>query len=526
MRTRFFALVIVFLNILCIFSLNTTAKDISLYINDKKIECDAPPTIRNDRTLVPVRAIMEAFGATVKWNELTKAVTVSLDGNNVVLTINSKKAKVGTTLTFLDCEPVIIEDRTFVPVRFIAETFNFKVNWDSENYAVLITEKPKPEIFDVPEQDSDNSNTDTKNDISGNVSEPEKYTNKITNIKTSFSSGTFSLKITAYDPISEYEIFPLSNPERIVLDLKDCRYSDANTISINKNGISSVRFGDQDYGIRIVTDIESPTTYNVTLSSDKKILTLYIDEIISDKNESSDKPTSNSPVVSNPDIDSDKEDDSSDISENPSENEETEPLEPEYITSVVIDAGHGGSDTGAIGYDENGEAVLYEKDVNLFVANEVVSILKSKGIEVYSTRSSDVYVPLAGRTTFANSKGATLFVSVHSNSFTNAEANGTLTIYSKAKDEKYPNKMPSEDIADIIQEDLYKVLETYDRGITSEDDLYVLRHSEMPAVLIELAFISNLDDRAILADDEAMSAAAKSIADSIEYIINNQQKEG
>ena len=305
MRTRFFALVIVFLNILCIFSINTTAKDISLYINDKKIECDAPPTIRNDRTLVPVRAIMEAFGATVKWNELTKAVTVSLDGNNVVLTINSKKAKVGTTLTFLDCEPVIIEDRTFVPVRFIAETFNFKVNWDSANYAVLITEKPKPEIFDVPEQDSDNSNTDTKNDISGNVSEPEKYTNKITNIKTSFSSGTFSLKITAYDPISEYEIFPLSNPERIVLDLKDCRYSDANTISINKNGISSVRFGDQDYGIRIVTDIESPTTYNVKLSSDKKILTLYIDEIISDKNESSDKPTSNSPVVSNPDIDSD-----------------------------------------------------------------------------------------------------------------------------------------------------------------------------------------------------------------------------
>ena len=156
----------------------------------------------------------------------------------------------------------------------------------------------------------------------------------------------------------------------------------------------------------------------------------------------------------------------------------------------------------------------------------MVSILKSKGIEVYSTRSSDVYVPLAGRTTFANSKEATLFVSVHSNSFTNAEANGTLTIYSKAKDEKYPNKMPSEDIADIIQEDLYKVLETYDRGITSEDDLYVLRHSEMPAVLIELAFISNPDDRAILADDEAMSAAAKSIADSIEYIINNQQKEG
>lgn len=526
LRLRFSALVIIFLTVLCAFSFSISAKEISLFVNDKKIECDAPPTIQNDRTLVPVRAIMEAFNATVKWNDLTKSVTVSHNGINVVLTINSKKAKVGTVLSFLDCEPIIIDNRTFVPVRFIAETFKFNVKWDNTNYAVLISAIPPPELSTSTETPDNN---DVKNEDSVLKAEPEKYTNKITNIKTSFSSGRFCIKITTTEPVSEHKIFPLSNPERIVIDLKDCVYGNAGTISVNNRGITSVRFGSQEYGLRIVTDIVSATTYNFKFSADKRILYVYIDEISDDNNKNTEANNQNNITSDKNNEEPDNQTTITKPDTNDSLSDETNnelPLEKEIITSVVIDAGHGGSDTGAIGYDENGNAVLYEKDVNLKVAKEVVALLHSKGIEVHSTRSSDVYVPLAGRTTFANTKGATLFVSIHSNSFTSPDANGTLTIYSKSKDETYKNKMPSKDIADIIQKDLYKVLETYNRGITSEDDLYVLRNSEMPAVLIELAFISNESDRAILADDTAMSAAAQSIANSIESIIKNQEKEG
>ena len=509
MKLRISALITLCFIIFNLFTFAVSAKEISLYVNAEKIKCDSPPIIQNDRTLVPVRAIMEALGASVKWNELTRAVTISLGETSVILTINSNRAKVGTVLKFLDCEPVIIDDFTFVPVRFIAETFNFKVNWDNKNYAVLISSQqilPNPEING---SGSDNAGTET---------EINKYTNPVTHVKTSFSSERFALTITTTDPIAEYDVFPLSSPERIVLDLKDCSYDNPETLKIDSNGISSIRFGTQNYGLRVVIDIASATTYDINLSSDKKILTLYVDKAVSDK------PSN---AGNNSDDSADRIPGSTLPSDKPSESvpevtPDNSTIEKEIITSVVIDAGHGGSDTGAIGYNENGEAVLYEKDVNLKVANKVTELLKARGITVYSTRSSDVYVPLAGRTTYANNKEAQLFVSIHSNSFTNSDANGTVTIYSKAKDELYPNKMPSKNIADIIQDNLYQVLGTYDRVITSEDELYVLRHSKMPAVLIELAFISNEQDREILASDSAMSKAAASIADSIEYIINNQ----
>ena len=96
------------------------------------------PIILDSRTLVPVRSIIEAFGGRVNWDEKTKSVTALLNSDRVILTINSKEAYFNKKLYTLDTVPVIINDRTMLPIRFIAESFNLGVAWQEKNKTVWI----------------------------------------------------------------------------------------------------------------------------------------------------------------------------------------------------------------------------------------------------------------------------------------------------------------------------------------------------------------------------------------------------
>lgn len=100
---------------------------------------DQPPVILNDRTLVPLRGIFEALGATVSWEQNTKTVTATKEGTTIRLTIGSAKAhKNGMTIN-LDQPPQLINDRTMLPVRFVSEALGAEVNWDQRIRTVVIT---------------------------------------------------------------------------------------------------------------------------------------------------------------------------------------------------------------------------------------------------------------------------------------------------------------------------------------------------------------------------------------------------
>ena len=98
-----------------------------IIINDKKATIDAEPIIRNDRTYVPFRALAEAFGAEVAYDEATQAVTAELNGVTVVMTIGSATYTVNGAEKTMDVAPFINGSRTMVPVRFAAEAFGIKV---------------------------------------------------------------------------------------------------------------------------------------------------------------------------------------------------------------------------------------------------------------------------------------------------------------------------------------------------------------------------------------------------------------
>lgn len=98
------------------------------------------PMIINDRTLLPVRAVVEAMGGSVEWDGDSQTVTLTRDDDVIRLIIDSETAYLNGLSHILDSAPVIINDRTMLPIRFIAESFGFEVEWDAEDRSVIITE--------------------------------------------------------------------------------------------------------------------------------------------------------------------------------------------------------------------------------------------------------------------------------------------------------------------------------------------------------------------------------------------------
>jgi N-acetylmuramoyl-L-alanine amidase len=175
---------------------------------------------------------------------------------------------------------------------------------------------------------------------------------------------------------------------------------------------------------------------------------------------------------------------------------------------IVLDPGHGGSDTGAA---HNG---LVEKTLTLDIANRLRSRLIQRGWIVRMTRDTDtdVYAPndsardeLQARCDIANKAGARMFVSVHVNSFTSSGLNGTTTYYYKPVDLA---------MAQAVQRRLIASLGTKDDGVR-KDNFYVIHHTAMPAILIETAFLSNPDDAALLHSTAFLDKVAAAIADGI-----------
>lgn len=184
---------------------------------------------------------------------------------------------------------------------------------------------------------------------------------------------------------------------------------------------------------------------------------------------------------------------------------------------ITIDPGHGGSDSGAVG--PNGYT---EKEGAFVISQKVASILNQSGAKVVMTRDSDVdvYGPnasarneLQARVDVGNNANSDIFVSIHCNAFVNPAANGTQTFY-------YGSSYQGQRLAQSIQEKMIEANGLRDRGI-STCNFYVVKHSYMPAVLIETAFITNYDEEALLSDDEWQTTMAKAIAEGINEYFSN-----
>ena len=222
---------------------------------------------------------------------------------------------------------------------------------------------------------------------------------------------------------------------------------------------------------------------------------------------------------------------------------------------IVLDPGHGGDDVGALSQNKK----LREKDIVLNVSKKTASLLKERGYKVLFTRSNDRFIKLRSRTSFANDKGAHLFISIHANAAPNKEKaksmNGIETFFlSPSRSERSMNAANLENKADTdemnyftkvsflnflnrekiiasnklaidIQAGLLKsVRASYkvsDGGVR-EAPFWVLVGALMPAVLIEIGYISHPDESQKIANSKYQDRLAKGIADGVdEYFAKN-----
>lgn len=171
---------------------------------------------------------------------------------------------------------------------------------------------------------------------------------------------------------------------------------------------------------------------------------------------------------------------------------------PSNKKMVVIDAGHGAHDPGAVA---NG---LNEKDMTLAIALKLKTILNQAGIEVVMTRSTDKYLTLDERVSVAEKSGGDIFVSLHMNAATSS-ASGTETYYTTAGTTSRAEE--SKALAEFIQDRLVEELGTKDRGVKTENYRVIYKNS-LPAVLVEMGFISNTAEAKLINTKQYETAKA------------------
>lgn len=175
------------------------------------------------------------------------------------------------------------------------------------------------------------------------------------------------------------------------------------------------------------------------------------------------------------------------------------------IKKIAIDPGHGGHDPGVVIKHHK------EKDINLKLSADLFSQLLSANYNPLLLRGGDLDMNLAKRVQEATDWNADLFISIHHNGHSNPLARGTETYF-------YPDSIIGQETATIMQREMVNLLSLPDRGIKNSKNLYVLRHTPMPAVLLEPLFLTNSLDRNAMLSQNYPAKIASVLVNSLEQL--------
>lgn len=460
--------------------------DITLVINGKTVDSDVNPMIINGRTMVPVRILFDTFGADVLWNENLRQVIISTAASVIVFTIGSKTAYIDGVGRTVDVPPTIVEGRTLVPIRFISDVLRYDVVWNGSTRTVYVTGKKYASATD-----------DGESSLPNDEIEDEPPLTTLSRITAVEKSDAVDITVSLSEK-NEPKVMKLSDPDRLVFDFYSVKQTCSNSnLQFENTSVTEIRWASHPDYTRIVVQTTEQTHYSLRYTSAACIITIgktaYIPD---DEDKTSDDKVSSSGTA----------------------------IEPPKVSGgtpiVVIDAGHGGYDSGAIGRDADGNEVIKEKDANLSIAQKVNQKLKNSGIKVIMTRSSDVALgdtvmaDLVARAEIANRSEADLFISIHNNAFTDPEATGTSVLYAGLSNSGGYG-ISSQELAQNIQAPLVKATGLKDRGIVRSPEMVVLKRTIMPAVLIECAFVSSYTDQKVLTNEKKISDIAEAIYQGI-----------
>ena len=211
-----------------------------------------------------------------------------------------------------------------------------------------------------------------------------------------------------------------------------------------------------------------------------------------------------------------------------SEDEEKSISANRSYPTVIIDAGHGGEDGGAVGIDGT-----CEKDINLRIAQKLFDTLSTSGINCIMTRTEDTLLygrnqnyegrkkllDMQARLAIVQKYDNVIFVSIHQNSFPSAKYSGFQAYFS-------PNDPRSQTLAKAIEDQIREHLQPSNKRASKPSDgkIYLLDKITCPAVLLECGFISNAEECALLNSEEYQTRLAQTISDSIIAFFNENRQ--
>lgn len=282
-----------------------SAKEITLMVDNRKIEnLTMPPVIINDYTLVPAREVFEELGAVVGWNGATQEVYVAYGADLVVLQINNSVANLNGNPIIMDSAPKIINEKTMIPIRFASEALGFQVGWDGTNRIVSVkSPEPSESVPEIPIENGGNSNEvnhETNQgsvvdegvantgsivpavDVSDAKIEEKNYPETTISNLTVPSGSNHSITIGASSEISKVDKFLLPD-NRLVIDIYNSDMQLSKTeYTVSTGAVKKIRAAQNQVTpqkiTRIVLELESGVNYAVSLSGDRKSLSVNFEK--------------------------------------------------------------------------------------------------------------------------------------------------------------------------------------------------------------------------------------------------------
>ncbi len=522
--------------------------------NGKEISLSDMPIISvNGTNLVQAEKVFaDTIGVKYSYDDTTGTISLRRNDITITMTIDSSVAFINDVPYEMNTAARLVKNKdtqtsyVMIPVSFTAKNLGYGYTWNSSTNTSIITRT-----------ESDYTNLEWKEDL---LTFPDQGSNMITNIKASHKSNTDIITITGLNPFTAIvnedsgkgtitvEILNVFNQiKTIQKSFTDGIFIDGVTvnpsgtgisITLTKNASGSYYTSQSGNTFQIVmceditTDVVN-SLYQMKFSlpegvsaADIKdedryyentfILTLtgdYIDYF------------SANPILYNPSVIK-KITLSLSTTGNTKIKVETNKLQGyklndcgDYIgisvanpseiykNIVVLDAGHGGKDVGALNSSTNEKtlnfSIIYTKAKAYFDS-------KDSEIKAYWTRTDDSYISLTTRAAFAATVEADLFISLHMNSASSKTATGLEVLYA-SNNSHTMSGMNSKKMADIFKKQLISDLNMVNRGVKNRTNLVVLKSNVVPAVLIELGFISNASDFKKLSNDSFQDKAAASI---------------
>lgn len=539
---------------------------IHLFLNGRLLLSEVSARIVEDTTVVPVRIIAEEIGAKVQWEGETRRVKVEQDQVRIDLQIDNAEAQVNGSAAKLPVPPMIVDGSTLLPLRFVGESLGIKVSWDGLNRSVYLFKAPQEEgspagtdsgggvrpadPVDVPATggtEAEGEEPGGEETIPGEEANPPAASKPpaTTSPSGSGGSGTNGTQSpapggtgTAIPPkpgesppnggtkppakpgangkpgtdgtgvakpsglgepaLSWIEAdeqglklytgtevqpsyFYLSNPRRLVIDLPEIPLgATINGVEAVQNGeiladhpyigkIRYAKFSSEPLVARVVVDLKEDAMGTLAEESEPGWQVLQLQK--------PGKPPA-------------------------------PPAKDKYI--VVIDAGHGGKDVGATSVKKR-----YEKDFNLPLANKLYALLKKNPkLEPIMTRSDDTFIELEERAAMANRLGADLFLSIHGNTY-KTNIRGTETYYTRPESLAFAN---------IIHRYALEATGFPDRNVR-QSGFKVTKETVMPAVLLEVGYLSHPAEEAEMYKSAFQNRLAASLAAAIQEYLQIDSRE-